>query len=302
MMTAEYSQTSRKISHGRGMAKASLDLIGTMRDIAEACNPITGRGVGYKLFAQGLIDGMDTNTMQKVYRLLVIAREQQKIPWEWIVDETRYLEKKPTWDDPAHFVEGVRRSYRRDFWNDQPRRLEVWSEKGTVRGVLAPVLDRYGVGFRVLHGFSGATTVHDVAEDYDGRKLTILYVGDYDPSGMNMSEHDLPKRFQEYGGEHVELIRVALTKNDCTHIGKRYGFSVDAKTKDPRYKWFVKNYGKWCWELDAMDPRDLRARVRQRIWSRIEKKAWKRCETINKAEVESLQTVLDSWNALKNPE
>ena len=45
------------------------------------------------------------------------------------------------------------------------RSREVWSEKGTVRGVLGPVLDNYAVGFRVLHGFSGATTVYDVAED-----------------------------------------------------------------------------------------------------------------------------------------
>ena len=39
----------------------------------------------------------------------------------------------------------------------------MWSEKGTIRGVLKPVLDEYGVGFRVMHGFGSATEVHDVA-------------------------------------------------------------------------------------------------------------------------------------------
>jgi hypothetical protein len=34
--------------------------------------------------------------------------------------------------------------------------------------------------------------------DDDGRPLHVLYVGDYDPSGMNMSESDLPKRFAGY--------------------------------------------------------------------------------------------------------
>ena len=38
-----------------------------------------------------------------------------------------------------------------------------------MRGVLEPVLDHYAVGFRVMHGFSSATTVHDIAEDDDGR-------------------------------------------------------------------------------------------------------------------------------------
>ena len=36
------------------------------------------------------------------------------------------------------------------------------------------------------------TSVHDVAEDDDGRNLIALYVGDYDPSGLFMSEEDLP--------------------------------------------------------------------------------------------------------------
>ena len=68
----------------------------------------------------------------------------------------------------------------------------VASEKGTVRGVLRPVLDHYGVGFLVLHGFSGATTIYDIAQDDDGRPLIVLYAGDYDPSGLYMSECDIP--------------------------------------------------------------------------------------------------------------
>jgi hypothetical protein len=32
------------------------------------------------------------------------------------------------------YINAVRRSYRRDRWADQPDRVEVWSEKGTVRG------------------------------------------------------------------------------------------------------------------------------------------------------------------------
>jgi hypothetical protein len=136
-----------------------------MYEIAATTQPITGRGVGYKLFSKGLIPSMERNEMQRVYRLLKLAREEGTIPWEWIVDETRELERVSSWKDPAQFIRTARRSYRRDFWRDQPDRVEVWSEKGTVRGVLAPVLDEYGVGFRVMHGFSSATTVKDIAND-----------------------------------------------------------------------------------------------------------------------------------------
>ena len=51
---------------------------------------------------------------------------------------------------------------------------------------------------------------HDIAEDDDGRDLIVLYVGDFDPSGMFMSEADLPARFAKYDGDHVKLRRIAL--------------------------------------------------------------------------------------------
>jgi hypothetical protein len=292
MSASEQIETrSKKV---RGMAQASLDLIEAMYSAAKAAQPITGRGIGYKLFTAGLISSMETRQMQRVYRLLKEARERDMIPWSWIVDETRELERIASWDDPAAFVEAVKSSYRRDHWNYQPVRVEVWSEKGTVRGVLAPVLDRYGVGFRVMHGFSGATTVYDVAQDDDGRPLIVLYVGDYDPSGLCMSEHDLPDRLAKYGGDHVALKRIALKRTHTRHLPS---FPASDKRKDPRYKWFVRSFGDQCWELDALDPNDLRDLVERAIESEIELVAWHRSEIIEQAETESMRTVLDSWKA-----
>jgi hypothetical protein len=221
--TPEHFETCSRIldavfGKGRGMAQRSLDLIEEMHAVAEDAQPITGRGVGYKLFAAGLIPSMARSEMQRVYRLLKTARENGDIPWEWIVDEGRALERVSTWDDPAAYARCIARSYRRDFWNQQPARVEVWSEKGTIRGVLAPVLDEYAVSFRVMHGFASATAVYDVAQNDDGRPLIVLYVGDYDPSGMWMSERDLPERLSKYGGEHVELRRIALMREQTAGL------------------------------------------------------------------------------------
>ena len=47
-MTEEHFGSRSK--KGRGRAQASLDLIDAMFEVAEAAQPITGRGVGYKLF------------------------------------------------------------------------------------------------------------------------------------------------------------------------------------------------------------------------------------------------------------
>jgi hypothetical protein len=44
-----------------------------------------------------------------------------------------------------------------------------------------------------------------------------------------------------------------------------------------------------------MDPNDLRDYVETAIEALIEPVAWERCETINRAEQESLKTVLEKW-------
>jgi hypothetical protein len=292
MTTFEHFETCSK--KGRGRSKRSIKLIEAMVKIVKAVNPITGRGVGYKLFVANLIDSMARNDMQRVYRLLKEAREEGIIDWDWIVDETRSEERVSTWDDPEQYARCVARSYRRDFWNQQECRVKVVSEKSTVYGVLKPVLDEYAVGFLPVHGFSSATTAHDIAIDDDGRDLILLYVGDYDPSGLYMSQVDLPNRVSNYGGDHVDLRRIALTRAQVTDLPS---FPATDKRKDPRYKWFVANYGDRCWELDAMDPNDLRDCVEEAIKELIEPEAWERCEVVNRAERESLKTILEKWRA-----
>src|SRR5947207_15915820 len=110
----EHFETGIKKSRGR--ARRSTDLINAMAEIAEQAQPITGRGVGYKLFTIGLIPSMSRADMQRVYRLLKEAREEGIIPWHWIVDEAREFERAPSWDDPAEFAKAASRQYRRDFW------------------------------------------------------------------------------------------------------------------------------------------------------------------------------------------
>jgi hypothetical protein len=89
----------------------------------------------------------------------------------------------------------------------------------------------------------------------DERQTVLFYVGDYDPSGMYMSEIDLPARLRSYGAGDFSFERIALLESDLSDLP-----DFEAKKTDPRYKWFVDNYGKKAWELDAMDPNELRDR------------------------------------------
>ena len=287
---AKYFESFKKV---RGKSKRSLDLTEAMYAKAEAAQPITGRGIGYKLFVAGLIPSMAINEMQRVYRLLKEAREDGTIPWSWIVDETRGIEIAASWANPEEFAEEMTAAYRRSFWDQQSKRCLIMSEKGTCRGLLKPVLNKYGVGFNPVHGFTSATDAYNISQDDDGRELVVLYVGDYDPSGLCMSEVDLPKRFEQYGGDHITLKRIALTGEQVLELPS---FPASDKKKDPRFKWFTGRYGNQCWELDALDPNALRACVEDAIKQLIEPEAWERCERVNAAEKKNLEEFLVKWN------
>lgn len=283
---------------GRGKAQKTLDLVVAAREILSEIQPASVRAICYRLFVAGLIPSMARKETGRVSRILVDAREQGDIPWEWIVDETRGAERPGTWKDPKSFAEVALQSFRRDRWAYQPARVEVWSEKGTVRGTLAPVLHNYGVTFRSFSGFTSATSIMDILRDVyeQGKPFVALYVGDHDPSGLYMSEWDIPRRLDKYsGGEDFPLFkmgRIALTREDCNDLPS---FDVEAKSKDPRYQWYKTLGHNRGWELDAMSPPVLRDRVEAAIVSRIDLAAWDRTGLAEAAEQSSLKSILGEW-------
>jgi len=284
----------------RGRSSRSAALIQASSKILAEIQPASIRAVCYRLFVDGVIASMAKNETNRVSTQLARAREEGLIPWAWIVDETREPERVSAWEDPAAFIKTVQRSYRRDRWTDQPARLEVWSEKSTVKGTLAPVLHEYGLTFRVNHGYGSATAIHQAAQDSrrGDKVLTVLYVGDYDPSGLHMSAVDLPRRIKGYGGV-VDLIRVALTEQDTR--ADLPSFATESKRRDPRFQWYSDRYGSRCWELDALSPVTLRGRVEEAIVQRLDRQAWDRAEVTERAECDSLANILNAWPGLTPP-
>jgi hypothetical protein len=283
------------------MAQKSLDLIEHARRILAAIHPTSSRGVAYQLFIRGLIENMGNPCVGKVAHLLVLAREKGIIPWEWIVDDTRQEEGVSTWNGLGEFSRQCARQYRDDFWKHQAFWLKVFTEKSTIIGAVKPVLDEFAVRWKVMHGYGSATALHDVAEESlndDDRCLEILYIGDFDPSGMHMSEVDLPGRIEKYDGV-VTITRIALTCDDVEACGLP-SFDIETKSKDPRFRWFRENYGDRCWELDAMNPNDLRQRIRKEILSRIDHEAWDHCKVVEAAEKESYGRYIKAWPGISN--
>jgi len=287
-----------------------------MVEIAESIQPCSVRALAYQLFNRKLIPSMALENTKKVSRLSVIAREEGILPWEWIVDSTRQEESTSTWADPMAYAHTVQRAYRKNKWEAQSKHLVVWSEKSTVEGTLRPVLEEYEVPFQVMHGYSGATPVMDAVQanlkrDQD---TLILYVGDYDPSGMGMSQADLPRRLARYSSSDpsdkdwileqvqdmlnrsgIEIRRIALTKAHTHLLGEAVRFPTSDKTNDTRCEWFEQNFGRWCWELDALSPNQLRECVKQAIHAELDHESWDRYIEVEKVERQAIADTCKAW-------
>lgn len=308
--------TAARRGRPKGPAKATLEFIDAIIEIARKIHPCSVRAIAYKLFIAKLIDSMSIYSVAKVSRACTIAREHGFMPCEWIADPSRAEHKVATWKDPEAYAKAVQQSYRRTKWRHQPVHLSVWSEKETVEGTISPILEKYEVPFQFIHGFSSFTAANNMADANLNReqRTLILYIGDYDPSGMFMSESDLPRRLARYSGDDkhedievdlarkvldkigLSIRRVALTVADTIDLGRGLSFPASDKRKDPRYGWFVEGYGDTCWELDALEPTVLRRRLEEEILGVLDLEKWERYIRVEEAERASIVEACRAWN------
>ena len=106
-------------------------------------------------------------------------------------------------------------------------------------------------------GYSSTSAMHEAAlrikEKMDEGKIChVLYLGDHDPSGVDMGR-DIKKRLAEFECE-VEIERIALTMEQI----RKYNLPSDTvKTTDSRSTKYIQKYGNRYWELDALNPEIL---------------------------------------------
>jgi hypothetical protein len=280
------------------MAAKTRRILDVSIEILRERQPCGIRHVCYQLFNEHrLLPSMDKRETNRVSEILTRARERGEIPWGWIVDNRRRFLRAPQWGDAEDFLDSVLPQFRTDWWQDQPERVVVISEKEGAVGVLRPVLLRYGVAFSLFSGYGSATSIKDLADlsAADRRPLTVLYVGDHDPSGRHMSDVDLAGRAnsEPYGGV-VTVERVAVTAVQIADLGLPT-FPASDKAKDARYEWFLRAHGDACCELDTMNPNLLRDEVAEAISAHIDPVAWGRARRAEAAQQASIRELFASW-------
>jgi hypothetical protein len=257
---------------------------------------LTLRQLYYQFVARDLLPNK-----QKEYKrlgaVLTDGREAGLVDWHAIVDLTRGLEVAPTWSDGRAILHTVARQYREDKWAAQMNRVEVWCEKAALSGVIGPTCRELEVPYFACRGYSSASAMHEaaqrlVAHVHRGQRVTVLYLGDHDPSGSDMTR-DVRTRLERYGCT-VSVRRVALTMDQ---IDEHKPPPNPIKWTDSRGAAYHAMHGDLCWELDALDPATLRGLIEDAVVEFRDDDLWDRSVEKEAETVRRLEALVAGWSA-----
>jgi hypothetical protein len=230
----------------------------------------TSRHYYYKLLGYQAVQTTNhKNSARQAYayvcRLLVRARRKGLLPWSAVVDPGRRRTSYVSWHLREYTQTKMKSYITLDMWRGQEAKgVEVWVEKDTMMAVVNSFVSPYRIPVQVNKGYGSASAIKDASERYgNGKGWTLLYIGDFDPSGL-----DIDRALREILKSHgcrPNIVRIALTQEDTVNLMPNAG--VGLKPKDPRYMRFVEMYGKdqQGYEVDSLAIHLLRQRVLEQL-------------------------------------
>lgn len=177
-------------------SKSSADLLREINLILEDFERkgflLTLRQLYYQLVVKSVIP----NTVREYARIgNIVSRGRMAgfIDWAMIEDRTRELKSRSHWSSPKDLIETAAKQYYRSRWEDQEHYIEVWCEKDAVSNIIEPVCRRWDVPFMADRGYLSQSAMYEAylriysAYRMQHKSVTIIYLGDHDPSGIDMT-------------------------------------------------------------------------------------------------------------------
>lgn len=263
----------------------------TLVEIVAEQQPCTVRQAFYAASVLGLVKKTEGEYKNTVIRLLGQLRLDGRIPFDWIVDNTRWMRKPDTFSSLDDALNETARTYRRALWDDQDAYVEIWLEKDALAGVLCDVTYLWDVPLMVAKGSSSLSFLHSAAEaiTYQEKPCYLYYFGDRDPSGLDI-DRNIEKRLREFAPEaEIHFERVAVLPE---HIEQYDLPTRPTKKSDSRSKKFK---GRSV-ELDSIPSPILREMATECIERHIDRDVLEQTKVIEAEEREAAHSIIDKLN------
>ena len=194
--------------------------------ILEFCQmqqPCTVRGVYYNLTTKGLVAKTDAG-YQQVARACKKLRLEGRLPWHWIVDNTRWMRKPRTYSSVESALENTASTYRRDFLSSQGLDIEIWLEKDALSGVFYGVTSKWDIPLMVSRGFALLTFLRSAAMSLDDGAHIYIF-SDYDFAGERLQE-SIATGLRDFSEKNINVTRAMLSSSQVAEW--------DLPTRDPK--------------------------------------------------------------------
>ena len=282
----------------KNFRKPTLDQIATANAIIDEYAAqgfdLTLRQLYYQMVARGYIENSE-RSYKNFGNVIDDGRLAGLIDWDRIVDRTRNLRGNNHFADPAGIMTAAAASFRIDKWGRQSYRVEVWVEKDALIGVVEVACRRLDVPFFACRGYTSQSEMWGAAQRLknwrrQGQTPVILYLGDHDPSGIDMTR-DVADRMTLFAGG-LKVDRLALNWNQVEQYNPPPN---PAKLTDSRAEGYIAKFGLSSWELDALDPTTLAGLIETAVETFRDEALWSEAVEEEEEGLRLLQEAADRW-------
>lgn len=258
---------------------------------------LTLRQLYYQHVARGLLENTERN-YKRLGGIISDGRLAGLIDWDAIEDRTRNLRGLSHWNDPAEIIKSAYYSFRTEKWDNQPNRIEVWVEKDALVGVIERVCDQYDVSYFACRGYTSQSEMYGAAQRIARymrarQDVTILHLGDHDPSGIDMTR-DIRDRMDMFlRGLGCEVDRLALNWEQIEQYSPPPN---PAKATDSRFDSYQGLYGDESWELDALEPAVISDLIETNILKLRDEGRWSEAIEEEAHHKALLERTADEWD------
>jgi hypothetical protein len=172
--------------------------------------PTNGRFLFYELVQRVVLSKEKTGARrpeQDMIDALKDIRDDRRIPWDWLVDETRSVEDYTGYASIQEGMLAILPGIKLDPWHGEAPL--ILTESRSLAGVLRPVANKYRVRIASTNGQVGGFLHTDIAPLL-WRDARVGYLGDFDLSGGHIEDNTQRVLEQKVG--KLDWKRVALTK------------------------------------------------------------------------------------------
>ena len=263
---------------------------------------LTLRQIHYQFVARDLYENTQAN-YKRLGNILDAARKAGLVDWDSIEDPTRILRRVNVWNDPETAVQELRDQFKLDPWDEQPtlRRIEVWVEKDAAVSIVKPTCNKLRLPYFSCRGYSSSSGLYEAGKRLawykdQGYETIVLYLGDHDPSGVQMTEVS-EERVEMYARHQIDFRRIALTLPQVEEHNPPPNF---VKETDSRTKWYIERFNtEDCWELDALGPKSVDEIIRAEVEPLIDQEAWDKTMADEKDHLNTLSEIISDWSRTK---